>query len=220
MTNINLLGLEIIICLFSIVLLYKILKIDGLYMFSIISFIISNIMSLKTISLFNYDINLGIIPLISVFISTNIIVQQKGKEEIKKIILIIISSAIISYGVLYLNSVLNSSNINLFTNKSYDNIFLNSPRIYFASIVTLLYTLLISTHLYYYLKILKNKIIVSNLFSSIISQFIAAILFPVLAYAFVKEPLDIIKLIIIRYIISLIVSVLGTIPIYITNKLK
>ena len=200
--------------------LYKFYKIEGLYAYSIVSFILSNIMSLKLISLTNFDVNLGIIPLVTTFISSNIIIQKKGPEEIKRLILTIIGTSIIAYGILYLTSLMDSSNINLFTNKSYDNIFTDSVRIYFANIVTIIYTLLLNSKLYYYLKIMKNKIWISNLFSAIIIQFIASILFPIIAYAFIKEPIDIIKIIIIRYMISLVSAVIGTIPIYIANRIK
>lgn len=220
MSNITLLFIELIICLSFIIILYKFYKIDGLYLYAIISFILSNVMSLKVISLYNFDINLGIIPFITTFISSNIIIQKKGPEAIKKLIIAIITSSVISYIILLLISMMDSSNINLFTNKSYDNIFIDSYRLYFANIVTIIYTLLLNTKLYYYLKISKNKIWISNLFSSIIVNFLASILFPIISYAFIKEPIDIIKIIIIRYMISLIVSIIGTIPIYITNKIK
>ena len=84
----------------------------------------------------------------------------------------------------------------------------------------MLYALIFNYKLYYYLKRIKNKIWISNLFSSIIINFITAILFPILAYALIEEPIDIIKLIIIRYLISLIVSIIGTIPIYIANRIE
>lgn len=220
MSNINLLCIELAICLITLIIVYKHSKIVGLYAYSIVLFILSNIMSLKTITLQNFDINLGIIPFITVFIASNIIVQKKGPEEVKKFILILIASSVISYFFLYTAKLLNSSNINLFTNVSYNNIFNGSERIYFANIVTMLYALIFNYKLYYYLKRIKNKIWISNLFSSIIINFITAILFPVLAYALIEEPIDIIKLIIIRYLISLIVAIIGTIPIYIANKIE
>lgn len=220
MSNINLLCIELVVCLITLIIVYKYFKIPGLYAYSIVSFILSNIMSLKVITLYNFDINLGIIPFVSVFIASNIIIQKKGPEEIKKLILILISSSIISYLLIFMVKLLNSSNINLFTNKSYDNIFTGSERIYFANIVTMLYSLILNSKLYYYLKRIKNKIWISNLFTSIIIEFITSLLFPVLAYALIKEPIDIIKLIIIRYLISLIAAIFGTIPIYITNKIK
>ena len=86
------------------------------------------------------------------------------------------------YIILFLVSYLKSSNINLFTNASYNNIFINSIRIYFANLVTLLYSLLLNNKLYYYLKIMKNNILISNLFSTIIIQFIASIIFCLVGY--------------------------------------
>lgn len=220
MNNITLLSIELIISIITMLLLYKVYKIKGLYAYSIVAFILSNIMSLKTISVYNFDTNLGIILFTTVFISNNIIIQKKGLEETKKLLLYIIACSIISYGILYITSLIGSSNINLFTNKSYDNIFINSARIYFANIVTILYSLLFNSKLYYSLKVIKNKIYISNLFTSIITQFIASILFPIIAYAFIKSPVDIIKIIVIRYMISLIVSIIGTIVIYFANIIK
>lgn len=220
MNNITLLSIELIISIITMLLIYKVYKIKGLYVYSIVAFILSNIMSLKTISVYNFDTNLGIILFTTVFISNNIIIQKKGLEETKKLLLYIIACSIISYGILYITSLIGSSNINLFTNKSYDNIFINSARIYFANIVTILYSLLLNSKLYYSLKVIKNKIYISNLFTSIIIQFISAILFPIIAYAFIKSPVDIIKIIVIRYMISLIVSIIGTIVIYFANIIK
>ena len=67
---------------------------------------------------------------------------------------------------------------------------------------------------------MKNNILISNIFSTIIIQFIASILFGVIAYTFIKEPIDIIKIIMIRYLMSLVVGIIGTIPIYITKYIK
>ena len=175
-------------------------------------------MTLKLIPIFEFDTNLGIVPLATIFIASNIIVQKQGPEEIKKVTLTIIAFSIISFGILYLTSQLESSNINLFTNKSYDNIFMESARIYFANIATLLYSLLLNSKLYSYLKSVKNKIWISNIFASIIIQFIASILFNILAYIFVKELIEIIELIVLRYMISLIATIIGTINIYISIK--
>ena len=57
---------------------------------------------------------------------------------------------------------------------------------------------------------------ISNIFSIIIIQFIASILFGVIAYTFIKEPIDIIKIIMIRYLVSLVVGLVGTIVIITT----
>ena len=229
MTNIYLLIIETIICLITMIISYKKYKLDGLYGYIIIAFILSNIMSLKIIPLYGFDINLGIVPLTTTFIASNIIIQKYGTEEIKKLSITLVITSIISFLIVYLTSLLNSSSITLFTDKSYDNIFSGNEknifaniviRIYFANIVTILYTMLLNSKLYYYLKTVKNKIWISNLFSTIITQFIVALLFNIFAYALIKEWINIIQFIIIRYFISLLVMIIGTINIYIARAIK
>ena len=220
MNTITLLSIETLLCLITLIFIYKHYKITGLYAYTIVAIILSSLMSLKTITIYNFDVNLGIIPFITIFTSFNIVIQKKGPEETKNLLLTLIASGIISYGILYLISRMTSSNINLFTSASYDNIFNNSLRIYFANFVTTLYSLLLNNKLYYYLKKMKNNILVSNLFSTIIIQFLASLLFGLISYIFIKEPIDIIKIIMIRYLISLIIGLLGTIPIYITKYIK
>lgn len=218
MNSSTLLIIELILCLITQIFLYKKYKSPGLYIYIIICLLISSLMSLKTTTLYNFDINLGLIPFVTIFTSTNILIQKNGPEEIKKIILITSSSYLISYIILYLVQLMDSSNINLFTSASYDNILANSMRMFFANFVTMLYSLLLNSKLYYYLKKMKNNILISNIFSTIIIQFLASILFGIIAYTFIKEPIDIIKIIMIRYLISLLIGILGTIPIYMTKK--
>ena len=220
MNNINLIVLEAGIFLIVIPIIYKLFDLKGLYTYTITLFIISTISSLKLITINDFDINLGITSFTTIIIISNIIVQKKGPKSIKSLILIMLLSILVSYSILYLTFLEQSNTVKLFTNESYNNIFSGSERILFANFVTLLYTSILNYKLYYYLKKIKNKIIVSNLFSSIIILFISSIIFLVIAYAFVKEPVDIVKMIIIRYMISIIVSMVGTIPIYITNRIN
>ena len=220
MNEISLLIIELIICIAIIPIVYKFYHLEGIYMYSLSCAILTCLMSLKTITIYDYDLNLGIIPLIMIFISSNIIIQKKGLEETKKHLLTTIFMTILTYIILILVSKMESSSIRLFTNASYDNIFSNSERILFANIVTILYSIILNDKLYYYLKKMKNNILISNIFSTIIIQFIASILFGVIAYTFIKEPIDIIKIIMIRYLMSLVVGIIGTIPIYITKYIK
>ena len=108
----------------------------------------------------------------------------------------------------------------MFIYNTYNNIFDNSLRIIFANIVTILYSLILNNKLYYYLKRMKNNIIISNIFSTIIIQFISSILFGIIAYTFIKEPIDIVKIIMIRYLVSLVVGLVGTIAIITTKYIK
>ena len=218
MNSINLLIIELILCYITQIFLYKYYKIKGLYIYTIVAMILSCLMSLKVTTVYEYDMNLGIIPFVTIFISNNIIIQKQGPEATKSLILTLIATSLVSYAMIYLVKLMTPSSINLFTSASYDNIFNESLRMYFANIVTILYSLLLNSKLYYYLKKMKNNILVSNLFSSIIIQFVSSILFGLIAYVFIKEPIDIIKIIMIRYLMSLIVGIIGTIPIYLTKK--
>lgn len=220
MNSLYLIALETILCLIFQIIIYKKYKTIGLYAYVIVCVILSCLMSLKTITLFNFDINLGIIPFTTIFTAYNILIQKNGEEISKNLILTMSATFIISYFILYFVQFMSSSNINLFTNASYDNIFIDSARIYFANFVVLLYSLLLNSKLYFYLKKMKNNILISNLFSTIIIQFIAAIIFGLTAYIFVKELIDILKIIMIRYLMSLVVGILGTISIYTSNKEK
>lgn len=218
MNSINLLIFETLLCFITQTFLYKHYKTKGLYAYTVVALFLTCFMSLKTITLYNYDINLGIVPFITIFISSNIIVQKQGSEATKPLILTLISTSVVSFIIIYLVKLMNPSDINLFTSASYDNIFNNSLRMYFANIVTILYSLLLNSKLYYYLKKMKNNILISNLFTNIIIQFIASILFGFIAYIFIKELIDIIKIIMIRYLLSLIIGIIGIIPVFITKK--
>ncbi len=220
MSQLSLLIIELVICLLMIIILYKKYSKLGLYVYCTISLILTSIMSLKTITLYNYDVNLGITSFVTIFTVSNIIIQKNGVEETKTLLLTTIASSTIGYLILFLASQMTSSNINLFASASYNNIFNESLRMFFATFVTSLYSLLLNIKLYYYLKKMKNNIAISNLFSTIIIHFIASILFGLIAYIFTKEPLEIIKIIMIRYLFSLCVGILSTSVIYIANMIK
>ena len=115
---------------------------------------------------------------------------------------------------------MDSSIINQWTSASYDNIFINSPKIYFANIVTMLYMLYLNSILYYYLKKEKNKIWISNIVSTVIIHFFATIVFISLAYAITTKIDKIIGMLLIRYILSIVIGLFGTIIIYINNNIK
>ena len=220
MNSLSLLIIELIICTVAIIILYKNYHLVGLYAYTIVSIILSCMMSFKMITIYNYDMNLGIIPLVTIFIVSNIIIQKNGPDETKKHLLLTVGILVISYIILLLIKQMSASRIGLFTSASYNNIFDNSLRIIFANAVTILYSLILNNKLYYYLKRMKNSIIISNIFSIIIIQFIASILFGVIAYTFIKEPIDIIKIIMIRYLMSLVVGLAGTVAIITTKYIK
>lgn len=219
MLNIILIICEVIVAYIAMILLYKKYKTDGLITYTIIATIISNLMCLKKIDMLNTELPLGLGITMSILIAINIITQNKGKEEVNNFLVIILVSSLVSLCFFNLSGLIESADINKYANKSYDSIFTYNLRIYLANTITLLVTAFLSSRLYFMLKILKNKIILSNIFTIVIVEFIDNIIFMLIAYLFTMDTYNLILAIILRYIIKLIIGILGTIPILMTKKM-
>ena len=220
MRNIILVLLEVIICYTSILLLNKKYKTDGLYVYAIIATFLSCIMSLKQIDILSATVPIGFGVTMSLVIAGNIITQKRGPEEIKTYIVLILVTALISCCFLNMSGLMESSDYNKFANKAYDSIFEYNLRVYIANIVSIILAVWLNSKLYYELKKIKNKIIISNIFSVVIIELLENIIFVLIAYLFEYEPINIILCVIFRYMIKTIIGILGTIPIYISNKFK
>ena len=220
MINTILIFAETILCYIAFVMLYKKYKTDGLYIFAIFATFIACVMNLKTIEIMNIGVPLGFGITTSIVLAGNLITQRQGLEEIKNYILIILITGVVALGTLNISGMLNSSEYNYLANKAYDNIFVYNIRMYLALIVSTITSVYLSTNLFYTIKRIKNKIILSNIFSIIITEFFENIIFVLIAYLFEYKGIDIILCIIFRYTIKSVIGMLGTIPLYIANKLN
>ena len=218
MRNIILIISEVIICYLAIMLLNKKYKTDGLYVYAIIATFISCIMNLKQIDLLGITIPIGFGVTTSLVIAGNIITQKRGPEEIKTYIALILVTSLVSCCFLNMSGLMESSDYNKYANKSYDSIFEYNLRVYIATIISIISSVWLSSKLYYELKKIKNKIAISNIFSVIIAELIENLSFVLIAYLFEYKAINVILCIIFRYIIKTIIGIIGTIPIYITNK--
>jgi uncharacterized integral membrane protein (TIGR00697 family) len=217
--NYILIVVETILSYIILLLFHKKFKLDGIYYYIIMATILSNIMLLNTIDILTYPISVGFGITSSIVIATIILTHKKGPSELSKLILTIIISSIISYSFLTLSSYMDISDTNKYTNISYSIIFKNNIRMYLANTISLILSIYLSTKLYHTMKQVKNKIWISNIFSAVIIEFIEAIIFCVTAYAFSLKLIDIIMIIVIRYVIRTLIECLGTIVIYIDDKI-
>ena len=220
MINTILIFAETILCYIAFVVLYKKYKTDGLYIFAIFATFIACVMNLKTIEIMNIGVPLGFGITTSIVLAGNLITQRQGLEEIKNYVLIILITGVVAFGTLNLSGMLNSSEYNYLANKAYDNIFVYNIRMYLALIISTVTSVYLSTNLFYTIKRIKNKIILSNIFSIIITEFFENIIFVLIAYLFEYKGIDIILCIIFRYTIKSVIGMFGTIPLYIANKLN
>ena len=218
MRNLILILAEVIICYIALLILHKKYKTDGVYVFGIIATFMSCIMSLKQIDIFSITVPVGLGVTTSIIIAGNLITQKRGPDELKTYITLILITILVSCCFLNLSGLMEASNYNKYANKSFDSIFKYNLRIYIALIVSLITSTWLSSKLYYLLKRLQNKIIISNIFSVIIIELLENITFCLIAYLFEEDALDLILCIIFRYMIKTIIGLFGTIPLYIANK--
>lgn len=217
--NYILIFVEMLLSYLILVILHKKYKIDGLYYYIIMATILSNIMLLNTIDILTYPLSVGFGITSSIIIATNILTHKKGPSELSKLIITIIISSIISYSLLTLSSYMEISDTNKYTNIAYSIIFKNNIRMYLANTISLIISVYLSTKLYYIIKKIKNKIWISNILTVIIVEFIEAVIFTLIAYMFSTKVIDLIMISVIRYVIRLLIEVIGTAVIYIDDKI-
>lgn len=218
--NIALIFLEIIIVSISLLFFLKKYKYDGLYTWILIFSLIIGIVSQKTVEIFELEVNLGIVINSLMVIASNIIIQKKGPNEIKKIITIVLFSNLCLYLFSLLSNAINVSKINEIANNSFNDLFNLNTKTYFATIISMIVCLYINSVLYHQIRQIKNKIWITNILSTIIIHLIESTLFCIIAYTAKISPINIIELIVIRYIFKTIIGILGTNLIYISTKFE
>lgn len=218
--NIILLFLEIIFSSLTLIFLFKKYKYDGLYLWILLFSMILGIVSQKVVEILGLETNLGFVINTLIFIASNIIVQKKGPKEINKVLSIIIISSVTMYSFSILTSIMSISNINEISNNSFNELFYLNSRPYFASVISIIISLWLNSMLYHQIRQIKNKIWISNTLSIIIIGFIESILFCLISYAFKLSLLNVIELIVIRYIFKTIIGLIGTSVIYIANSIE
>lgn len=217
--NILLLFIELIILFLVIYYSYKKNKYEGLYMLLIILTLLVGIFSNKEIMIFNLNINYSFIISSIIILITKILIQKKGPEEIKNILLLITFTSIITYILLETSSLLQVSNINKKLSVSYNEVFNLNSRTYLSAVASLILSAYLTSAVYHNIRIIKNKIWLSNTLTSIILELIDSTIFCLISYLFKIPFINLIELIVIRYILKLIISLLGTSLIYSVNEI-
>lgn len=218
MRNILLIIAEMLVCYSLMLILSKKYKTDGLYVYGIVATFTTCIMSLKSIDIMNIPVPIGFASSISIIIAGNLITQKRGPEELKTYLSLILITSLVSCSFLNLSGLMEPSKFNEMANNSFNSIFKYNLRMYLAIIFSITISTYLSSKIYYLIKRLQNKIILSNIFSIIIVEFLDNIIFVLIAYLLSYEPIDLVLCIVFRYMIKTLIGLLGTIPLYISNK--
>lgn len=218
MRNLLLIIAEMLVCYSLMLILSKKYKTDGLYVYGIIATFTTCIMSLKSIDIMNIPVPIGFASSISIIVAGNLITQKRGPEELKTYLSLILITSLVSCSFLNLSGLMEPSKFNEMANNSFNSIFKYNIRMYLALTFSIIISTYLSSKIYYLIKRLQNKIILSNIFSIIIVEFIDNVIFVLIAYLLSYETIDIILCIVFRYMIKTLIGLLGTIPLYISNK--
>lgn len=217
--NYILIALEVIISFIFIVYFYKKYKLEGLYLFAIIIYTLSILLSTKSIEIYRVEIPIGISLVTTIVVISNILVQKHGLEAIKKLLFILIIYLVVIISIILLSAmVIPSTQLNQITN-IYHDIISNKIRIMIGIAITPIITIWLNSLIYYQLKREKNNIIISNILTSSITPFIDATLLSLLCFLFDLSLIEIFITISVIYIIKLIIQMVGTVIVYKTRNI-
>lgn len=214
---------EIIFTFFLMLVFYKVSKKDGLYLYIVLMSSILSIIMFKSIDLFSFQVNLGIPIIVSLFICNNIIIQRFGIDEVKRIVFTFGISYLCTIVILSLLSLIIGSDYCLISNNAFDSLFgfsTNNIRISIGGFISILFMLWYDSYIYYYIRRKKNNFWFSNVGTMLIIQMIESIIFVLFAYIGEFDFTLLFGMIVIRYLIKIIISIIGLIPFYMIIKMR
>lgn len=221
--NYILLLIETILVLSIMMIFYKIGKKDGLFLYiSLISSLLSLFM-FKTIDVLSFEADLGVPFVMGIFVCSNAIIQRYGIDEIKKIIKSFVIPFVFITIILGIISLFSYSEYNVVSNISFNEIFgynLDNIRLVIGILCSLGFTIWYNAYIYYYIKKNKNRYLVSNIGSMLVIQFLESIIFVLISYIGVFDLSIMFGMIVIRYLLKVVIGVIGLLPFTMTIKMK
>lgn len=211
--------LTLILSFISIILCYKYLGKNGLFLWIVVATMVSNIQTIKTINLFGLETSLGTILYGSTFLATDILNYKYGLKESRKTIIygflaMIIMTTFMALCLLYEPSA------NDFAQESLATIFFFNIRITIASLVGFGVSQFMDTIIFHKLQNKYNKLWLSNNISTMFCQIVDTIIFTLITYVGTMDSKTIIEIMTSMYIFKLIVALLDTPFMYLASKIK
>ena len=216
-----LLGFIDIIVIFSIVVLIeKIFKKEGLYVWISMAIIFANIIVSKTINIFSFTSSLGNVLFASIFLATDIMSEKYSKEDAKKAIYISVFSAVAFIIIMQLSLAFVPDKSDM-VNDSMNTLFKLSIRTTIASIVMYFISNMVDIQIYSKLKEkYPNKLWLRNNVSTIISNCTENFFFTTFAFIGIFDISTIVSIALTKTLIEIVVAICDTPFLYISKKLK
>ena len=211
--------LTLILSFISIILCYKYLGKNGLFLWIIVATLVSNIQTVKTVELFGLETSLGTILYGSTFLATDILNYKYGLKESRKTITYGFLSMIIMT-IFMIICLLYQPSVNDFSQESLSIIFSFNIRITIASLVGFCVSQFMDTLIFHKLQKKYKKLWLSNNASTMFCQIVDTVIFTLITYAGTMNLNAIIEIMISMYIFKFFVALLDTPFMYLASKIK
>ena len=211
--------LTLILSFTSIILCYKYLGKNGLFLWIIVATLVSNIQTVKTVELFGLETSLGTILYGSTFLATDILNYKYGLKESRKTITYGFLSMIIMT-IFMIICLLYQPSVNDFSQESLSIIFSFNIRITIASLVGFCVSQFMDTLIFHKLQKKYKKLWLSNNVSTMFCQIVDTVIFTLITYDGTMNLNAIIEIMISMYIFKFFVALLDTPFMYLASKIK
>ncbi len=215
--------MEVLLVFLILVIFYRINKKEGLFQYILFMASILCVTMYKFITIMAFQINLGIPIIMGIFLCSNIIIQRFGEDEINKIIKSFICGYVITFVSLNLMGIVLPSEYVREGNVAFNNLFgfdFNIFRVFLGGLISISFMLWYNGNLYYYFRKSHNNILLSNVGSTLVIQFIESVIFVIISYGLSFELLELFGMIVMGYLIKIIIGIIGLVPIYMIVKMK
>lgn len=215
------LGFINVIVIFSlVVLIEKLFKKEGLYVWISIAVIFANLVVGKAINILGFTTTLGNTLFASTFLATDIMTEKYSKEDAKKGIYISIFSGITFIIVTQLTLLFKASS-NDIVNESMNVLFGVSIRTFIASMVMFFISNMMDIHIYNKLKEkYPNMLWFRNNVSTIICNCLENFFFVLFAFLGIYDINIILSIALTKTVIEIVIAICDTPFIYLSKKLK
>ena len=221
MNNVLLIFINIIVTFSMVVLIEKIFKKEGLYVWAAIALIMANILECQTVGLFNgFTSTCGNVLFASVFLATDIMSEKYGSEYSKKAIKLAVV-AMIAFTIIMQIGLLFTPDETDFAHDAMTTLFSLNLRISVSSIVMFF----ISNNLDIFLfekikKKLPNQLWVRNNVATIISNVLENYFFIFFAFVGLYDIPTMLNIATTISVVEIVIALFDTPFLYISKKLK
>ncbi len=224
MRNEILLIVSLLITFSGVIVLFKLFKEQGLYLWTVIATIAANIEVLIVVTAFGMEMTLGNILFASTFLVTDILSELYGKKKAQTAVWLGIATSI-AFIIISQSWLLYIPNENDFAMPSIRAVFSNTPRLMLVGIVVYVIVQLFDVWAYHKWWAFTNRkfgdkkkfLWLRNNGSTLISQLLNTILFTWGAFLGTHDTATLISIAVSSYVIFIVTSLLDTPFIYIAR---